>query len=174
MLQVADEAAEEEFAERVLQLLQKYSAAFITLLGQTTDWVQRQGLVNILTFLLTAYVAVENHRSRVDSDVQTQLAIEQASETHQEIADRKQELENVLSEFEDQQEKKDKHLRVLVRTAPLRMSPEADGKIMRQLYPDDLVRVVDIKEGWAHVEVFQYNSEQLINGWVSRRALRVR
>jgi hypothetical protein len=43
MLQVADEAAEEEFAERVLQLLQRYSASFIPLLGQTTDWVQRQG-----------------------------------------------------------------------------------------------------------------------------------
>jgi hypothetical protein len=54
------------------------------------------------------------------------------------------------------------------------MSPEADGKIMRQLYPDDLVRVLDVKDAWAHVEVFQYNSEQLITGWVNRRALRVR
>jgi hypothetical protein len=41
MLQVADEAAEEDFAERVLQLVRKYFAVFVSLLGNTTEsWVR--------------------------------------------------------------------------------------------------------------------------------------
>jgi hypothetical protein len=109
----------------------------------------------------------------VDADIQKDLTIKQDGSAHSEIAERNEELKKALAQFKREHEK-DRNLRVLARSAPLRMTPEADGKIMRQLYPDDLVRVLDVKDGWAHVEVFQYNSEQLINGWINRRVLRIR
>jgi hypothetical protein len=172
MMEVADEA-DDEVAERVLQLLRTYAGLFIELLAETKDWVKRQGLMAMLMLFLGTYTALEGRRARIDADVQKDLAIKQDSNAHSEIAERNEELKKALAQFKQEHEK-DRNLRVLVRSAPLRMTPEADGKIMRQLYPDDLVRVLDVKDGWAHVEVFQYNSEQLINGWINRRVLRVR
>jgi hypothetical protein len=172
MMEVADEA-DDEIAERVLQLLRIYAGLFIELLAETKDWVKRQGLMAMLMLFLGTYTALEGRRARIDADVQKDLAIKQDSNAHSEIAERNEELKKALAQFKQEHEK-DRNLRVLVRSAPLRMTPEADGKIMRQLYPDDLVRVLDVKDGWAQVEVFQYNSEQLINGWINRRVLRVR
>src|SRR6185437_15843406 len=107
------------------------------------------------------------------ADIQKELAIKQDGTAQSEIAERNEELKKALAQF-TQEHEKDRNLRVLVRSAPLRATPQAGGKFMRQLYPDDLVRVLDVKDGWAHVEVFQYNSEQLINGWINRRVLRIR
>jgi len=172
MMEVADEA-HNEVAERVLQLLRTYAGLFIELLAETKDWVKRQGLMAMLMLFLGTYTALEGRRARIDADAQMDLAIKQNSNAHREIAERNEELKNALAQFRQEHEK-DRNLRVLVRSAPLRMIPEANGKVIRQLYPDDLVRVLDVNDGWAHVEVFQYNSEQLINGWINRRVLRVR
>jgi hypothetical protein len=172
MMEVADEA-DDEIAERVLQLLRIYAGLFIELLAETKDWVKRQGLMAMLMLFLGTYTALEGRWTRIDADVQKDLAIKQDSNAHSEIAERDKELKKALAQFKQEHEK-DRNLRVLVRSAPLLMTPEADGKIMRQLHPDDLVRVLDVKDGWAHVEVFQYSSEQLINGWINRRVLRVR
>jgi SH3-like domain-containing protein len=67
----------------------------------------------------------------------------------------------------------DPNVRVVAQPAPLRLEPHAKASIIRKLYPDDRVRVQEVKDGWALVEVYEYKSEATITGWVNRRALRM-
>jgi hypothetical protein len=44
--------------------------------------------------------------------------------------------------------------------------------ILRKVYPDDRVRVLDAAGKWAQVEVYEYHSEKVAKGWINRRVLR--
>lgn len=54
----------------------------------------------------------------------------------------------------------------------LRAEPHRGGQLIRLVYPDQVVRVIDTKGEWAMVEVFDYGSDQPVRGWMSRRHLR--
>jgi hypothetical protein len=44
--------------------------------------------------------------------------------------------------------------------------------MIRRVYPDQRLRVIDAKNGWALVEAYEYKSETTTTGWISRRVLR--
>jgi hypothetical protein len=173
MLEAADEA-EDDLDDRVLIVLRSYAAGLIGLLEQSKDWVQRQGLMAMLMLILGIIGVYDNHRSRVDADIQTKIAggtEPQHPRTSRNCpASRRPYPEPVsLPRGEDP----NKDARVLNRTAPLRATPQPKGFILRQLYPDDRVRVLEVQGGWARVEVYGYSSENVIKGCVNRRALRL-
>jgi hypothetical protein len=182
MLQIADDA-DGDVADRVLLVLRTYVAGIVDLLAQSKDWVAQQGLIQILMLILVIATYHENHLSRLDADTQTQLALEQARDARassspasslakQEIAQHLDQIDRDVSQLlKDRETSQD--VRVLIRMAPLRATPDARGTIIRQLYPDDRVRLIEIQNGWARVEVYEYKSETVINGWMSRRVLRL-
>jgi hypothetical protein len=88
---------------------------------------------------------------------------------HREITEHLQILEQRVAQLDLAS---DRNIRVVAQMAPLRLEPRAKAPIIRQLYPDDRVRVQDVKDGWALVEVYEYKSEATTTGWVNRRALR--
>jgi Bacterial SH3 domain len=105
---------------------------------------------------------------------QTELAraaagSEPAAVIHREIAEHLHILERQVAQLD---RASDRTMPVVVQMAPLRLEPRAKAPIIRQLYPDDRVRVQDVKDGWALVEVYEYKSEATTTGWVNRRALR--
>ena len=166
MLEAADET-EAQLNERVLHVLRTYTAAIVERLGEAKDWVQRHGLLVVLTFVLNVgafYYAEEQTRlARAASEPST---IQREMESH--LAD--------LTEAMSQNQKQhalERDERVVVRPAPLRQTPDAKGLILRQIYPDDRVRVLEIEDGWAKVDVYAYSSEKLCEGWISRRVLRI-
>jgi len=173
MLEAVDEA-EDDLDDRVLIVLRSYAAGLIDLLEQSKDWVQRQGLMAMLMLILGIIGVYDNHRSRVDADIQTKIAVEQDHSTHAqaEIARHRDDLTQSLSRFLAEKDANN-DARVLNRAAPLRATPQPKGFILRQLYPDDRVRVLEVQDSWARVEVYGYSSENVIKGWVNRRALRL-
>ena len=54
----------------------------------------------------------------------------------------------------------------------LRAEPRRGGQLIRLVYPDQVVRVIDTEGEWAEVEVFDYGSDRPVRGWISRRYLR--
>lgn len=67
----------------------------------------------------------------------------------------------------------ERNIRVVIQSAPLRTEPDAKAHVMRMVYPDDRVRVVDIKSTWALIEVYEYKSKSTVTGWINRRVLRM-
>lgn len=55
----------------------------------------------------------------------------------------------------------------------LRAEPHRGGQLIRLVYPDQPVRIIEAKGEWAMVEVFDYGSDAPVRGWISRRYLRV-
>jgi hypothetical protein len=46
--------------------------------------------------------------------------------------------------------------------------------LLRQLYPDQVLRVIGERGDWVEVEAFDYSTDATMRGWVSRRRLRLK
>lgn len=65
-------------------------------------------------------------------------------------------------------------IRFVRQVTHLRAEPHRDGLVVRLVYPDQWVRVIDTNGEWARVEVFDYRSDAGIEGWINRRNLRMK
>lgn len=63
-------------------------------------------------------------------------------------------------------------IRYVHQVVNLRAEPHRQGQLIRLVYPDQPVRIIDAKGEWANVEVFDYGSDGPVRGWMSRRYLR--
>lgn len=64
-----------------------------------------------------------------------------------------------------------KHIRYVLDVVNLRTEPNRRAQVVRLVYPDQPVRVIETKGEWAKVEVFDYGSDRSVLGWISRRHL---
>jgi hypothetical protein len=160
MLQIAD-SAEDDLTDRIIYVLKTYKAAIIDHIAQSKDWIAQQGVVSILALIVGIASLYETHLSRLDADTQNKLVASASPErdlSKREIAQHLDQIgENVSQLLEEK--KVDQDARVLIRMAPLRAKPDAKGTIIRQLYPDDMVRLLEIQGGWARVEVGGFKDE---------------
>lgn len=161
--------------EQTADLLQRFTAALIALGASTRDWVAKQGIVNLLALVVALGAFYDCHLARLDADEQTALARVAASTeptpAQWEITRHLQEIEHALGE-QAREHAAERDQRVVVQAAPLRLAPEAKSTVIRIVYPDDRVRVQEVTDGWARVEVFEYRSEAAVTGWINRRVLR--
>lgn len=63
-------------------------------------------------------------------------------------------------------------LRFVHKEVPLRAEPDAKGLLIRVIYPDQPVRILDERDAWVKVEVHDYRTGRPVVGWMSRRHLR--
>ena len=170
-------------AEKTADLLEKYAEALIKLYASTRDWVIKRGIYNTMMLILGiagVYYAreayVESHLARLDADEQTALARAAASPeptpAQQEISRQIQAIDKTLRE-QRAARAAERDERVVIRSAPLRVEPDVKATAIRIVYPEDRVRVLDRKDRWARVELFDYKSEATVTGWIRRDALRV-
>jgi hypothetical protein len=175
------DAEERYLAEAALALLRQYTSMLIEFLSSTTDLIRREGIVATITLFITISGLYVNYLSLLSSAEQTELAREQTaiaraaaasdpSTAYHEIAKHLQNLEQQVAQLD---RASDPTIRIVAQPAPLRLEPHTKAPIIRKLYPDDRVRVQEVREGWALVEVYEYKSEATTTGWVNRRALRL-
>ncbi|QTD57293.1 hypothetical protein [Parasphingorhabdus cellanae] len=65
-------------------------------------------------------------------------------------------------------------VRYLHGDAALRIEPHKSAEVLRYIYPDQLIRVVDTKGHWAKVEILDYRTEKPERGWIARSQLRIK
>jgi hypothetical protein len=170
-------------ADLTLFLLRKYRTIIIDLASGAVDFVKREGIIATISLFVALASLYENHASRIYSAEQTDLAREQAelardgdasepTPIQHEIAEYLQTLQQQIAQI-NVDRTADLNMRVVIQTAPLRLEPNAKAIVLRRVYPDDRVRVLDVKDGWALVEVYEYKSEATTTGWINRRVLRL-
>ncbi len=65
-----------------------------------------------------------------------------------------------------------RHIRFVETVVNLRTDPAQHAQVVRYVYPDQWVRLIETRGAWARVEVFDYGTDTTVTGWMSRRFLR--
>lgn len=83
-------------------------------------------------------------------------------------------LRNDLRRQREQDRREWRDIRYVVDVTPLRVEPDRRSMPLLEVYPDQLLRILEVKGGWARVEVMSYGSGEPISGWINRSRLRGR
>ncbi len=174
LLELADESGT-QVADSIVAILRSYVSDLLDLLAQTKDWLRRQGLISVLALIFAAISCYLGWEQVTLGQEQLEFARHSVapdpSSAQLEILEQLQILNRGIASLEVVG-RRDREERVVVRPTPLRKEPNATGAIVRRVYPDDRVRVLEVQRSWARVELYGYNSEAIDNGWLNRSALR--
>jgi hypothetical protein len=173
---------EQYLAEATLTVLKQFASMLIDLVSQTKDFIQRQGYISIITLIVAIASLYETHLSREFASEQTDIAREQldlsrtagtsdSTAIQSEILKELKALELRTAQVSNEPTADDS-IRIVAQTAPLRLEPDPKSHMIGRVFPDERVRVMDVKNGWALVEVYEYKSEATAIGWINRRVLR--
>lgn len=130
--------------------------------NQSKDPLNAAAILTILMFLITIYGTIITTKGYIN-DVSAREASEQAEA-------KRADLEN---KWQAQQDYDKRHIRYLISRTPLRVEPHRQATMIRLVFPDQLVKVLDSRCDWLWVEVYDYSSDQPIKGWLHRGNLRV-
>ena len=128
-----------------------------------SDVVGRKALYALIILLLTVYTAVSSYAT---------LVIQRAGPTAIQIEKLMADVDASRADADARHADDREHVRYLGARAPLRTAPNGHATMIRVVYPDQLVRVREAQGDWAYVEVYDYQSDQPISGWINRRHLR--
>lgn len=128
-----------------------------------TKEYEKVGLINMIGFivaLFSLWLALN------PDDTAEKAMLKEAKEVRQQLDAIGDEIAN------DVRREASSQIRYVHAATPLRTSPGREGLVIRRIYPDQWLRVLEIKDDWAHVEVFDYQSDGSIDGWIYRTHLR--
>lgn len=138
------------------------------------DPVRRIGRLEIfgylLTFILSApgfYSAFLDHQSLDLAKAAARAPADPAG-----VAPRLDQLHKDIVETKAAAVADARFTRFIHQPAPLRADPDAEGLVLRIIYPDHQLRVIDERGAWVKVEVYDYHAGALLSGWISRKRLR--
>lgn len=151
------EAAAERAWHRILTRLSENRKDF-----SRQSWIELATLLLAVIGVIFAAASYAEQRRSDSSPVLKQIQTELRAIREETVAARASDAEA------------DRTLRYVHATVNLRAEPSRGGMVIRLVYPDQLVKLVDTRGEWARVEVFDYASETPLIGWISRRHLRVR
>jgi hypothetical protein len=63
-------------------------------------------------------------------------------------------------------------IKYVIGKTPLRSEAHKGSLLIRYVFPDQLIRVIDANGNWLFVEVYEYSSDQPIRGWMYRGNVR--
>ena len=159
-LDLPDEARLDRLLERIEQVLHQVSTALDRL--PKSDGLSREALIALIGLL----VAIASTAIAYDA-----LEVARQGPTAAQFDRLNQEVEAIRADAH--QAAPDPASRYLDSTAPLRAEPQANGLLLRIVYPDQRLMVRRTDGAWAFVEVYDYRSDQSITGWISRKRLRL-
>ena len=152
-------------AAETIGVLERLWAQVADLLAGPVSQVQRAGLLNLLSFILTvvmALTAVETLRvGATSADI---IGVREA------VVSLKGEIGGLKTPPPSPSER----IRYVHAPAPLRTEPHKGGQVMRIVYPDETLRLVDEQGDWMKVEVFDFHAQHLVLGWMNRRWVRAK
>jgi hypothetical protein len=165
-----------------ISYLQRVAGWLISAIQAEPDIIRRNGLLSFLIFVMAVigcYTGVDSlivskHSLAVAEE---SLTVAKAGPTHGDVED----LINATRAVGEavkagQHSEADAHnrIRYVIDRTPLRAEPLAHGLLLRQLYPDQILRVIGERGDWVEVEAFDYSTDAPLRGWVSRRRLRLK
>ena len=168
-------------AEQVDEIISAVRDQISTELARERDPVRRLGLMEILLFILTfvgtasgvfgAYVGYESlvvgQESLALAQAQTKAPPDPAR-----LGPKLDQLHKDLRADKAQARGADEAARYVHRDTPLRADPDGSGLLLRMVYFDQTLRVIDERGAWVKVEVYDYHAGAVTRGWMSRRRLR--
>jgi hypothetical protein len=133
-----------------------------------TDPAQAALLLALISILLSVYQTVLQYEamdaakfSATSADVHS-VQIEMKA------------LRDDLRRDREERRREWRDVRYVIDATPLRAEPDGSSIALLTVYPDQLLRILEVKGRWARVEVISYSSGATESGWISRRRLRVR
>lgn len=131
-----------------------------------TDPAQVQMVLALITLLLMVYATILQ---------QDAIEIARSSATSGDVAAATAEMKGLRDDLrrareEDRIEWRD--IRFVVDVTPLRAEPDRGSAALLEVYPDQLLRIREVKGSWARVEVIPYSTGEPASGWIDRRRLR--
>lgn len=173
--------AEELTEAEAVSFLQRVAGFILAAIQNERDVVARGGMIGVLILictLLSGYVGLASLQVAEKSLVVAEQSLNsaQAQPTNSDLAAVIRESQATREAFEAERRERadDRHrIRYVHERAPLRTEPHAQGMLIRSVYPDQLLRVVDEQGEWLKVEVFDYQSDGVTRGWISRRRVRL-
>lgn len=130
--------------------------------GQEAKWV---GRIALLIAIITLFM--EFHSKASDQSEAHLKKIEAHSAAIEDYQRRL--IEEAAAANEAQRLRK--NLRYVPQRTPLRDGP--NGQIVRYVFPDQTIQVLEVQGDWVFVEVFAYETEAKTQGWVYRGNLRL-
>ena len=158
-----------------ISYLQRVASFLMAAIKAEPDIIRRNGLLSFLLYVMTVIGCYTGIDSLIVS--KHSLAVAEAGPTHSDVEDlinaARAVGEAVKAGQHSGTEAHDR-IRYIVDRTPLRAEPQAHGLLLRQLYPDQLLRVIGERGDWVEVEAFDYNTDAPMRGWVTRRRLRLK
>jgi hypothetical protein len=166
-----------------VSFLQRVAGALLALIQNERDILVRGGMTNVLIMictLISGYVGlraleVSEQSLEVARQAETRAAAAPANPAHDDLALILKESQATRTAFEA--ERRDRantreRIRYVHDRTPLRAEPKGQGLLIRHVYPDQLLRVIDEQGEWLKVEVFDYQNDATTRGWISRQRVR--
>ncbi len=100
----------------------------------------------------------------------------ESTEANEKLNDTVERIGNSASDISETLRRKassQNSVRYIHKDAMLRTEPDKEAQVLRYIYPDHLIRVVDTKGHWAKVEILDYRTEKPEVGWMARSQLRI-
>lgn len=148
----------------------KFWALASALIANERDVVRRNGLMGIATFVL----AMASVSAAIYYGEKT-LEIARGGASAKDVAAQTAVQREILRELKGHGDASpvDPRVRYVHADAPLRAEPDGHALVLRIVYVDQTLRVVDERGAWVKVEVFDFHAERNVTGWINRRRLRL-
>ena len=173
--------AEAMTEDEAVSFLQRVAGMLLALIRNERDVIVRGGMIGVLVFVSTMIGGYASYRALEIAQQSLQVSQEaldaaKAQPTNSDLAAVIRESQATRKAFEtERRERADDRdrIRYVHDRTPLRAEPHAQGMLIRMVYPDQLLRVMNEQDQWLEVEVFNYQSDSATRGWISRRRVRL-
>ena len=164
-----------------VSFLQRVAGWLMAAITAEVDIVRRNGLVYVLTFIMTLVATYYGHgASEIGREslavAKESLVVAKSGASHDDMTALIKETHAVGEAVRAEQRgdaRAHDRIRYVHDRTPLRAEPQARGLLLRVIYPDQLLQVIEERGDWLEVEAFNYSTDAPIRGWVSRRRLRL-
>jgi hypothetical protein len=149
---------------------ERFAAMAMAAVRNEADVIRRAGLLVLLGLVFQA-VSTWND---VFDDGATSADVAQVTERLDTAAKEMGALRSEVAGLRADRADESLRIRFVHSRAPLRREPHREAPLMRHVYPDQRLRVIDERGDWVLAEVFNYHGETLERGWIARARLRQR
>ena len=164
---------------QTVNFLAAFAYKILGLTGEEPDPVRRQALFTVYGFIITLLVSAAGTVAGTLDAYYGSVQVELAREAQEEAADPKvvEELRDAnqrIAALEAQQRlalAEDRSLRYVHARTPLRVDPHGKALMIRYIYQDQVLRVLETRDNWVQIETIEYSAEKPLRGWVHRRAI---
>jgi hypothetical protein len=130
------------------------------------DPAQAQTILSLIMLLLMVYAIILQQEA---------IDVAKLSATSADVATATAEMRGLrddLTKAREEERREWREIRFIAKVTPLRAEADSRSMELLDIYPDQLLRVIEVNGAWARVEVIPYSSDRPVSGWINRTHLR--